>query len=423
MDALLSAVSGLSSMQQMLNVVGSNLSNSDTTGFKSTAVNFQQMYSQQLRGASAPSGQVGSLNPLELGTGVSIASMNQNFSEGSLNVTGNPGDLALNGNGFFVVQDNMGAQAYTRAGSFNLDKNSFLVNPQGLQVQGWQAQNGKIDTTQAVGALKIPVGRLNLAQTTNAMSMGGNLAPSSGPYSAGPPATGGQYSTEAQVYDSLGNSQAVTITFTNATPTASTGGQWNWSAKLANGTSAGSGQLVFNSIGQYVPASSTASPTIAFTPTDGSAPVSIAMDFTGVTQLATNGTYSVVSSSQNGLPPGVLQSYNVGADGIITGTFSNGLTDTLGRLAVANFTNQEGLSQGVGGLYYQTVASDSPQIGSPSENGASTITSGALESSNVNISTEFTDMIVAQRNFEANAKMITTMDQVLSDLTHLRSGM
>lgn len=412
--AMNSAVSGMAALQRMLDVVGGNISNASTTGYKSESITFKELMTEKLRNAQAANGRLGSVNPSQVGTGVITGSVTQNYSQGGISVTGRPSDIAINGDGFFALRDVSGGLAYTRAGSFTLDTTGYLVSPDGLKLQGWPALNGTVDTRTAVDAITIPMGRATMSRATANATFGGNLDASSDTYAAGPPPTGGTYTTENTLYDSLGATHVVTITFTrNATPVGQ-GGNWSWSAK-ESGNVVGTGAVAFTNAGLYDVANSTPLPTVAFTPTNGALPMSVNLELTGLTQFSD--VNSVLSRAQDGFPPGVLQDFAVGQDGTITGSYSNGLKSVLGRLALATCSNNEGLDRGDGGLLYET-ASSGPMLLAPAQGNG--FTAGALESSNVDLGLEFTNMIVAQRAFQANARMITTMDQVLNELTNLR---
>lgn len=412
--AMNSAVSGMSALQRMLDVVGGNISNASTTGYKTENITFKELMTETLRSASAANGNLGSVNPSQVGTGAVVSTVSQNFTQGGISVTGRTLDIAINGDGFFAVRTVAGSLGYTRNGSFTLDNKGYVVNGDGMKVQGWQAVNGKVDTLGAVGPVMIPIGQQTISRATSAATYTGNLDAAAATYAPGPPPSGGTCTTQSTIYDSLGTTHTVMFTITKNVTPAGQGGNWTWTA-TEGGNAVGTGTLAFTSAGLYDSTNSTPNPTVAFTPTNGATPVSVALDMSALTQYAD--TSSVLTRSQDGVAPGVLQDYAIGGDGTITGSFSNGLKDVLGRIALATCGNNEGLERGAGGLFYET-SSSGPVLVGPSI--GDSFTSGALESSNVDLGVEFTNMIVAQRAFQANARMISTMDQVLNEITNLR---
>ncbi len=417
-NALSSAVTGLSNFQKALDVVANNIANVNTAGFKSSKINFQEMLSQTIRPAAGPNPALGGTNAVQIGLGSSIGSIDSILTQGTLEVTGNETDLAITGDGYFVVGDDT-ETAFTRNGHFSMDAKGAIVDDGGRGLKGWAADTmGVIDNTQALVPVRIPLGDSMTAQATTTAKFVGNLDASQAVYAAGPPPTGGTFTTQVTVYDSLGQDYRIDVTFNKAAAPVGAAAAWDWSASLG-ATSLGNGQIAFNSSGNVDGALSTAG-TIAIAPTNGASPVSITPDFSTMTQLTTAGKYSVTPSTQNGFPAGNLTGYTIGRDGLIVGQYSNALTKNLGQVALAHFNNPQGLSHTNSGLAVETPNSGRPQLGAPGSAPLGEITASALEMSNVDLSTEFTRLITAQRAFQANSKVVTTMDEVLGEVSNLK---
>ena len=551
MEALSSAVTGLGSFQTALDVVGSNLANVSTPGYKAATITFQELIASVARGASGPTGAIGGINPQQTVQGVRIGTQNARYTQGAITPTGKSTDLAITGEGFFVLRQVDGTPAYTRNGNFTLDKNGSMVNGSGFPVMGWTADSqGAVDTAQPISPLAVNVGQSRSNVTRNIQYAGvldGSKLP---PGTANASFTAGALDTAAAVgttvngtggtwVDNNGNAHTITYQFTktvdnpglddtwaltvnginnagswtgastnstnipitfdaagkvatvngvagstltvgitdtvggtqnvtmnlagitsSATPVAVTGtgdgtagnplknlatgqiydslgaahelvvtyqkvvpnitgvaAQWVYSATIDGVASPSSGVLAFKNTGDLDTANSTQSPTIAFSFANGAAPLDAAIDFTPLKNQAVTDQTAVVQKSQDGTPPGTLLSINVQADGTINGSFSNGLQAVVGKVALATFPNVQGLVTKGGGLLATSAASGEPAYG----NGG-TITSGALENSNVDIGSEFTNMIIAQRAFQANSKMVSVVDQVLAEIANLKSS-
>jgi len=404
MRSLFAGVSGLRIHQTRMDVIGNNIANINTNGFKAGRVTFQDVLSQTIQGARAPeAGGKGGVNPMQVGLGATIGSIDTLFAQGNLQSTGKATDLAIQGDGFFVLSD--GARVYyTRDGAFDVSADGSLVHAgTGMRVQGWQADaNGNVDTTQPLGSIVIPLGQQIAPKATTTASFAGNL-------NAGASA-GDAWSTTITVFDSLGNSHDVTVTFTK-TATANT---WDWAATVSGVGTVGTGQVVFTTSGAF--SSSTGGP-ITWTPS-GAAALSITPDFSTITQYA--GASTVGPSGQDGYATGSLDSFNINSAGIITGVYSNGRNLTLGQIATARFANTGGLMKAGSNLYQESPNSGVPQVGMPDSGGRGPIFTGALEMSNVDLAQEFTNMIIAQRGFQANSRIITTADEMLQDMIALR---
>jgi flagellar hook protein FlgE len=414
MRALLSGVSGLRNHQTAMDVIGNNIANVNTVGFKSSRVTFQEGFVQLLAKATRPRGGIGGTNPIQIGSGSQIGSIDQLFTQGSLENTGQPLDLAIQGDGMFVLS-NGERTVYSRAGAFRLDANGQIVSPfTGFVLQGINADDrGNFSPSGPIGNLEIALGAEAPAQQTGEMTLTGNLDAST--------AVGGTHSMGVTVYDSLGAKHDLQITFTNTGP-----GTWTWNASCdtAPVTPAGDGTVTFNTDGTL--ASFTfpgGGDSLTLTP-PGADPLTVTIDpgtvggNAGLSGYAT--TSSAVVSHQDGYEAGDLIGVSVDTNGTVNGSFSNGTTRILGQIALANFTNPPGLIRTGENLYEESPNSGTPSITAGRGATPATITSGALESSNVDISQEFSDMIIAQRGFQANARVITTADEMLNELVNLR---
>lgn len=527
MRSLFAGVSGLKTHQTRMDVIGNNIANVNTVGYKGSRVTFQDVLSQTIRNATAPatSGKIGGVNAQQVGLGVSLGTIDVNHAQGNIQLTGIATDLALEGDGYFVVTDGA-KQYYTRAGVFGLDKQGYLVNrTNGMYVAGWMADgSGDIDPTGKTEALKIPLDATIPARATNKVELGGNLdAESNGKLklssadftvtdSSGTnsvkfsvalkptgafneyevvitpdgdqqpvftttvevaydgsgwvlrPKTGegkdftytiggtevnvsigeasfdtpldegvsadleGLFTTASdgtdtwevnsammatytpatvkhttEVYDSLGGTHTVTTTFTKLSDN-----EWAWSAtapdELVAGGSLGNGTLRFDSSGRNPVVQGNTSP--------------IDLDFSKVTQYSDE--TSVFLVNQDGYPSGVLEGFSIDANGVLTGEFSNGLTRALGQIAVARFGNDEGLLRAGENLFAASNNSGEVNIGTAGSGGRGSITPGAVEMSNVDLSQEFTEMIITQRGFQANSRIITASDEMLQELVNLK---
>ena len=382
--SLYSGISGLRSHQTMLDVTGNNIANVNTTGFKASAVQFQDSLSQLVRNSTLPQASSGGSNPAQVGLGVQVAAISTNFAQGAAQSTGVPTDLMIAGDGFFVVRSGSETR-YTRNGGFSFDADARLVTADGALVQGWTAQNGVIRPGQGVGDITLPVDATLPATATNAAAVTGNLPAET--------AVGESLARDVRVYDAQGGSRMLQLTFTR------TAGGWDVTDG-AGGTAA----LTFTD----------------GTLTSGGSLTSggIAVDLSAVTGYADVDT--VAFDTQNGEPAGTLLSYALSDDGSLIGTFSNGKTQVLARVALATFVNPGGLEKTGSSQYVPSVNSGDATIGTAGADGFGKIVSGALEMSNVDLSQEFTNLIVAQRGFQANARIITTSDEVLQELTNLK---
>jgi flagellar hook protein FlgE len=429
-------LSGLTAESTALSAIANNLSNQNTTGYKDTSVLFSDLFYQSL-------GTTGSGDPIQVGAGTQIGSMPSLFTQGSVSATGVPTDVAIQGTGLFAVQSSSGVIDYTRAGDFSVDANNFLVTSEGQQVLGYPAVNGVVNTGAGIAPLQLGAGTISPPTPTGNLQLTLNLNASS--------ALGDTFSTPVTIYDSLGASHTLTATFTNTGPSASAGpdqGDSTWSYSLSipstdlNPTVVGgvstpqtgilsTGTLTFNGNGVLVADGGTAAaPTltnVTAIPITGFANGATNQTFNwnvlnGTTPVITQvaATSSTTSTEQDGSSSGSLVNFSIGSDGTITGSFSNGETQALGQLALANFANVNGLQLNGNTDFTPTLASGPAVVGIPGSGGLGTLSGGSLELSNVDIATEFANLIVAQRGFEADAKAVTTFDQITQDTIALK---
>jgi flagellar hook protein FlgE len=415
-------LSGLTAESTALSAIANNLSNQNTTGYKDTSVLFSDLFYQNL-------GTTGSGDPIQVGAGTQVGAMPALFTQGSISATGVPTDVAIQGTGFFAVQNSSGVIDYTRAGDFSVDANNFLVTSSGQQVLGYPAVNGVVNTGAGIAPLELGAGILSPPTATANVQLTTNLNAAA--------AVGDTFSTPVQIYDSLGASHTLTATFTNTGPNA-----WKYSLAIpatdlsaagATGILA-TGTLTFNGNGVLIGDTAATGGTVKGALSDVTA-----IPIAGLADGASNMTFnwnvlngttpvltqvaapsSTTSANQDGSSSGSLVNFAIGSDGTVTGSFSNGKTQALGEIALANFANVNGLQLGGSTDYSPTLASGPAVVGIPGAGGLGTISGGSLELSNVDIATEFANLIVAQRGYEADAKAVTTFDQITQDTIALK---
>ena len=411
------ALSGLNADSAALDVVGNNLANLNTTGYKDSNVSFYDLLQQSVAGGST-----------QIGGGVSAPQTERVFSQGSIQATGGSYDAAIQGNGFFVVQDPSGNTLYTRAGNFNLDANGNLVTATGQLVQGWVAQNGVVNTSGAVGNITLPSDALQTPSATQNFSLSLNLNAAGVPTEAS-----GSFSAPMQVVDSLGETHDLTVNFTETSP-----GNWNYEVDipgedLTSGTAGtpsavANGTLTFDANGNLTdPAPPAATVAVAITGLlDGANDMNLNWNLatengTGtsvVTQYAA--TSAVSASSQDGVPASQVTQVSIANGGAITAQFSDGNQVVIGQLALASVSNPDSLIA-VGQNNFEVGAKTAtPVIGVPNTGTLGTVQGGSLETSTVNIATEFTNLIVYQNSYQANSKVISTLDQLTQALLALK---
>ncbi|HEY8475916.1 MAG TPA: flagellar hook protein FlgE [Chloroflexota bacterium] len=418
MRSLFSAISGLRNHQTFMDVVGNNISNVNTTAFKASRVTFQDIMSQTLSGASAPTETRGGTNPVQVGLGSTLASIDTIHTQGSLQSTGRLTDLAIQGDGYFVLSNGLGGQVYTRDGSFSIAVDGSLVNANGLRVLGWMADptTGAIDTTQPLQPIVLPRDGDLIGMASTTSTFYGNLdqrLDATDPNPANKSVT-----TSITVYDSLGQSHQITVTFTK---TDNATNQWSWTASTSEPgvTVTGNGTLQFDSTtGLYNDANGAAADgTIQVTLTNGAANLNLDVHFSSLTQLASS---SDVQARTDGAGPGSLSTVSIGVDGQITGIYTSGARRVLGQIATATFANPAGLVKIGNNLYEVSPNAGDPDIGAPTTGSRGEVRSGFLEMSNVDLAQEFTNMILAERGFQANSRIITATDEMLQDLVNIR---
>jgi flagellar hook protein FlgE len=407
-------LSGLSANQTYLSVIGNNLANINTVGYKASAVNFADLVSQNVGGISQ--------NPMQIGLGVTTGSISPVFSQGGIENSGVSTNAAIQGNGFFVVS-NGESTAYTRAGNFSFDADGYLTTPDGWRVQGYttiDAVTGKVVPSVA-GDILIPPGALRPPVATSSFSAQINLKADE-PITANP-----EYQTSVKVYDSKGGAHVVSLVF-ERTGT----GAWTYSAtvptaELTGGTGTTTlqtGNLTFDANGNLTaPATDITIPTQTWA-NGGTTPL-ITWDIYPAGATAANLTSYVTASAagsmaQNGSPSGQVDSVNINSDGEIVATLMGGGSVVVGQLALANFNNAQGLTKLGSNRYGESQAAGVANIGTAGTGGRGTVTGSALEGSNVDIAQEFTKMILAQRGYQANSRSITTADEVLQETINMK---
>jgi flagellar hook protein FlgE len=396
-------LSGLEANSTSLSVIANNLANLNTDGYKNETLSFGNLLFQ-MQGAS------GNGDPIQIGSGVQVDGTTSNFTNGNVNTTGIASNMALQGNGFFVVKSGSGLD-YTRAGDFTVNSSGQLVDPSGDLVMGYPAVDGVVSASSAPGPITVNQAATIPAVATTSFETTTNLQAGS--------AVGATFSTPLSVTDSLGVSQTLSINYTNTgtntwtynitLPASATGG-------TGAPTSLATGSLTFNSSGALTSPSGSVTGIKITGLSDGAGPMNLTWnlaDASGNPTLTQQDSASATTATnQDGYGVGTLTGYSVLADGTVQGQFSNDQTLALGQVAVAGFANVQGLTQLNNGDFQSTVSSGAAVVGQAGIGGNGTITGGAVEGSNVDLSTEFSNMIVAQQGYEANAKALTAFDQV-----------
>jgi flagellar hook protein FlgE len=406
-----SSLSGLTANSGMLGVIGNNLSNLNTIGYKGSSSSFADLFSV----AMGSNGTSGNGNPIQVGLGTQLGAISQNFGQGSFQTTGNVTDMAISGNGFFMLQPIGGGQLYTRAGNFTFDSDGFLVNPNGDQVLGWNRTGVTLTTTGASVPIRINQGTTSPPSATTIVTANANLDANAAP--------GTTFSTPLQVVDSLGATHTILVTYTRAAAV----GTWNVTYANSDGTIGAATtptQVVFDANGVLTTPASGTDGSIVATWSNGAANQTINWDiWTGIPPVSSLTGYASPSgntgTTQDGFGAGTIRSLIVDADGIITGSFTNGQTLQLARVAMATFTNMNGLSKEGNNSWSQTLASGVPNIGPANDGGHGKVLGGQLELSNVDTATEFTQLIVAQRGYQANSRIVTTADTLLQEVLNM----
>ncbi len=406
MRSMFAGVSGLRSPQTMMDVVGNNIANVNTAGYKSAQVTFEEALAQTLQGPAGAGTSRGGTNPLQIGLGVNVASIDGVFTQGAIQVTGRPTDLAISGDGFFMLELD-GARVYSRAGSFRWDESGNLVAPGGFLVQGWMADaNGNVATQTAVSSINLPLSQVVDPVETSLVEIGGNL---SSDY-----AVGEVHTTSIVTYDSIGEAHELLVEFTKT-------GANTWTAAASmdgNALTLSSTAVTFDTNGDLTSAGTLS--LSGYTP-PGADAVAIDLSLTSTAPLVQFGGSSTAESfDQDGNAIGFLNNFAIAENGTITGQFSNGETKVLAMIATATFNNPSGLIRDGDTNFRSSVNSGEPIIGEPGTGNRGLVAAGALEMSNVDLALEFTNLIIAQRGFQANGRVITATDEILADLVNLK---
>jgi flagellar hook protein FlgE len=464
MRSLFSGVSGLQNHQTRMDVVGNNIANINTTGFKRNRVNFQDILYQQLQGAAHPTEDLGGVNPKEVGLGMSVASIDTIHIQGSLQTTGVGTDLAVSGTGFFVLQDG-DKTMFTRAGAFSVDEEGLMVNPaNGMRVQGWMAREAGgetfVDVSRQVEDLTVPVGGKDPARATSTVNFACNLDKRIPELPENPTeaeTNRSTWTTAIKIYDSFGQDHILQVQFTRVPGVNNT---WNAAVVVdpesadPTNTAVGMGEaapapgdppvftVTFSNDGTLLSAEDGAGNVSA---AGGQVLMNVAFDVLGatagedgapvrqefslnlgavggisntITQYSEQSSTKVVA--QDGYTMGYLDNFKIDQSGVITGVYSNGNTRMLGQVALASFPNQGGLEKAGDNNFVVSNNSGAANIGPSGIAGKGKIVSGALEMSNVDMAEQFVDMIVTQRGFQANSRTIQTADQLLQEVLTLK---
>ena len=423
------AVSGLNAASSNLDVIGNNIANSATSGFKAGSVSFADMFAGS-----------------QTGMGVKVAGITQDFNDGTPTTTNRRLDLAISQNGFFRMQDSSGGIYFARNGQFKLDQNRNIVNMQGLNLTGYPA-TGTPPTVQQ-GANPIPLSvpqNMIPAKATTSGNMIANLTSTHNVIPAEVTSSTGvktptfdadkpdtySFVNNMTTFDSLGNRHEINVFYIKRSENPSTGNTWDVYTRDSSANPAQvaekRGSMRFDTNGALVetrdPADApTATPftlTIPMGVVNGAPEQNFALNVAGSKQQNT-GTDSIVAQNQTGYAAGEFTGFQINSNGSVIGTYSNQQTQLLGQIVMANFANPEGLSSEGDNVWKETLSSGNPMLGTAGGGGFGTLTSGALESSNVDLSKELVNMIVAQRNYQSNAQTIKTQDQILQTLVNLR---
>jgi len=400
------ALSGLNAASADLGVTANNIANSATTGFKQSRTEFAELYAVSSQGVAS----------LATGSGVKVADIAQQFGQGNIDFTDNSLDLAISGPGFFMTSDN-GALAYTRAGAFKTSSEGYVVNAQGQRLQVYPALSEGGFNTGALTDLRLTSGESAPVATTSVeMLMNLPASASAPPTTPFDPADSSSFNraTSMTVYDSLGAAHTATVYFVKG----NTAGAWQ-SHMAIDGNIVGTGQnLQFSDTGQLTTPTNGINTYGAYAPATGAAPMNVDMNFFGSTQYG--GSFTVSSIVQDGYTTGRLAGMDIDKNGVVQARFTNGRSLSMGQVALANFANNGGLQPLNDTAWSETFSSGQALRGQAGNSGFGVIQSGALEASNVDITTQLVNMITAQRNFQANAQMISTADQITQTIINIR---
>jgi flagellar hook protein FlgE len=402
-----SSLSGLSANANALSVIGNDLSNLNTIGFKGSAASFQDLFAASLGATSIQ----GNGNPIQIGLGTQLGAINQNFGQGSFQSTSNVTDMAIQGEGFFAVQTKDGGAGFTRAGNFTVNKNGALVDPNGNLVKGWNRKGNSLTTNGLSGPIQVDMGTTSPPAATTNVATVTNLNANA--------TAGTVYSTPVQIYDSLGASHSLLFTYTKA----ASPGTWNTTVTTDGGATVSGypSSIQFDPKGMLT--SPTTNPTLSISgwpngatspPTTWNIATAGAANLTGFSApSATSGT------TQDGFGSGTVRSMTVDQNGVITGSFTNGQTIPMAQVAIASFANSAGLAKQGENMWAETLSSGAAAIGAANQGGRGAVLGANLELSNVDVAEEFTRLIINQRGYQANSRVVTTADSLLQETLNL----
>ena len=400
------ALSGLNAASSDLSVTANNIANVNTNGFKGSRAQFAEVFAVGTQSVSSSAA----------GSGVRLSTIAQQFTQGNIDFTDNALDLAIGGEGFFVLSDN-GARTYSRAGAFGVDNEGYVVNPQGQRLQAYPFAGNGLFNTGTPADLQLVTGA-NPPQATTRADFGLNL-PANAPQPANPTfdpldPSSFNHTTSVTVYDSLGSAHTATVFFIKD----AAANTWNTQVEIDGTAVAGSTPLVFNQDGSVQSPAGGLMPLAAYSPGNGAADITMSLDFGTATQFGD--AFGVNSLSQDGFTTGRLTGISVDEEGVVFARFTNGQSTSLGKLALANFVNPQGLQQLGDTTWGESFSSGDALLGEAGTASFGSIQSGALEASNVDLTAQLVNMITAQRNFQANAQMISTADTVTQTVINIR---
>lgn len=474
MRSMYSGVSGLRAHQLKMDTIGNNIANVNTVGFKSQRVTFQEVFNQTIKGAGGAQGGKGGTNPQQVGLGISIASIDTFHIRGAVQRTDNNTDLAINGDGFFMLSNDASGlnRSYTRAGNFSLDEQGNLVAANGFKVMGYMADETTGVLKSSLEGIRVSKADAVAAQASSRMTMEGNLDNTLTQTTITPIFAGGTapavdsltfdsstktWETTSTAYDSLGGQHNLKLTFARGmkdgavSADVNAASEWNVfikdmttnnyyqineaSATFGSNDNSGATDAKNIAMNLLFKADGTLDTTTAGGTTkngtnpagelqldvpgkNGSANIALKIDLTKLTQFANESNAAV--TGKDGYPQGSLDTFSIGPTGEVNGVFTNGQSKIIGRIAVAAFKNPAGLEKTSENMYQGTPNSGEPIIGMPGSAGLGSLNPGTLEMSNVDLSREFSDMITTQRGFQANSRIITTSDEMLQELVNLK---
>jgi len=421
------ALSGLNAASNNLTVIGNNIANANTFGFKESRSEFVESYADS----------VADMTKAKPGTGVRLAQVSQQFNQGNVELTGNTLDMAINGDGFFTLAPSpgdTGSRLYTRNGAFHLNKDGIITNTQGQALLAYKP-NGSTTaagfSTREVGTVSLNIGASKPIPTSN-ISMDVNLNVTSGNpanptiFDPKDPSNTSDYQTSVNIYDTLGTSHKLTTYFVHETPTTTGEDLWTVHNYITDDPknpvsldTTPPGTLSFGSDGNLAATNNGKIALAPFSiPGSSAATIQASIDFSGSTQLNTDST--VDNLKQDGLPAGSFTNVSIDKEGVIFANFTNGGSTPLGKVALTRFTNPQGLNKLGDGAWSESSASGFPLTGNAGEGSFGTVQSGALEQSNVDLSKQLVNLIIAQQTYQANSQTIQTENSVIQTIMQLR---